>query len=92
MMSDEDKKKLCHRLSRIVGQVEAVSRMIDADDYCIDTLMQISAATGALHRVAEIILEQHLSSCVRDALESGNDEERQKKLDEIMTIFRKYGK
>ena len=92
MLSDDEKKKLAHRLSRINGQVEAVRRMIEEDEYCVDILMQLSAATGALHRVGEIVLDQHLNRCVREAMESGDDAERQAKLDEVMTIFRKYGK
>ncbi|WDQ18086.1 metal-sensitive transcriptional regulator [Rhodopirellula sp. P2] len=92
MLSADEKKKLAHRLSRINGQVEAVRRMIEADEYCVDILMQLSAATGALHRVGEIVLDQHLNRCVREAMESGSDAERQAKLDEVMTIFRKYRK
>lgn len=92
MLSDDEKKKLAHRLSRINGQVEAVRRMIEEDEYCVDILMQLSAATGALHRVGEIVLDQHLNRCVREAMKSGSDAERQAKVDEVMTIFRKYGK
>lgn len=90
--TDEDKTKLTNRLRRIVGQVEAVHRMIDDDKYCVDVLMQISAATGALHKVGELVLEEHLKSCVRDAMENGNDKDRDEKLRELMAIFRKYKK
>lgn len=92
MLSDDEKKKLAHRLNRVSGQVEAVRRMIDEDEYCVDILMQLSAATGALARIGEIILDQHLKRCVRDAMENGDEAERDTKLEEIMTIFRKYGK
>ena len=92
MLTDDEKKKLAHRLSRINGQVEAVRRMIEQDEYCVDILMQLSAATGALHRVGEIILDQHLRRCVQDAMRNGDDAERDAKLEEIMAIFRKYGK
>ena len=54
MLSNEDKKKIAHRLRRAVGQVEAIGRMIDDDAYCVDTLMQISAARGALSRIGEM--------------------------------------
>jgi DNA-binding FrmR family transcriptional regulator len=90
MLSDDEKKKLTHRLSRVNGQVDAIRRMIDEDEYCVDILMQLSAATGALDRIGEIILDQHLKRCVRNAMENGDDPEREAKLEEIMTIFRKY--
>lgn len=88
--SDDEKSKLINRLRRVSGQVEAVQRMIDDDDYCADILMQISAAVGALSKAGEIVLEEHLKSCVRDAMENGNDKDRDQKLEEIIAIFRKY--
>lgn len=90
--SDEEKSKLKNRLRRVAGQVDAVQRMIDDDEYCVDILMQISAATGALNKVGEVILEEHLKSCVRDAVENGNEKDREKKLEELIAIFRKYKK
>ena len=58
------------RLRRIEGQVRGVQRLVDEDAYCIDVLTQISAATRALQSVALELLDDHLSHCVRDALES----------------------
>ncbi|MEO8270938.1 MAG: metal-sensitive transcriptional regulator [Aureliella sp.] len=89
---DDEKSKLVNRLRRISGQVEAVQRMIEEDKYCVEILMQISASTGALHKVSELVLEDHLKSCVRQAMENGDAADRDQKLEEIMTIFRKYGK
>ncbi len=90
MLSDEDKKKIAHRLRRAVGQVEAIGRMIDDDAYCVDTLMQISAARKALSRIGEFVLEEHLKSCVRQAMQNGNKLERDEKLAELIAIFKKY--
>ena len=90
--SDEEKSKLKNRLRRVAGQVDAVQRMIDDDEYCVDILMQISAATGALSKVGEVILEEHLKSCVRDAMENGDDKDREQKLEELIAVFRKYKK
>lgn len=91
MLTDDEKKNLNHRLKRILGQVEAIGRMIEEDAYCVDTLMQVSAARGALGRVGEIVLQEHLKSCVRHALQNGDEAERDTKLEELMVIFRKYG-
>ncbi|WP_145174620.1 metal-sensitive transcriptional regulator [Rubripirellula lacrimiformis] len=90
MRSDDEKKKLNNRLRRVVGQVEAVGRMIDNDDYCVDILMQLSAATGALNKVGQIVLEQHLKTCVSDAIQSGDASDRDEKLSELIRVFRKY--
>lgn len=88
---DEDEKtKLQNRLRRVAGQVAAVERMIDEGAYCIDTLTQIAAATGALGKVGQLILESHIRSCVADAASSPNKADRDEKLEELIRIFRKY--
>ena len=90
MLSDDDKKKLRVRLRRIGGQVEAVGRMIEDDEYCVDILMQLSAATGALGKVGQIVLENHLKTCVQDAVAEGKEADREEKLRELVELFRKY--
>lgn len=66
------------RLRRIEGQVRGLARMVDEDAYCIDVLTQISAATKALESVALMLLDEHLSHCVRDAIHQGGDMAEQK--------------
>jgi CsoR family transcriptional regulator, copper-sensing transcriptional repressor len=55
------------RLKRIEGQVRGIARMVEDDQYCIDVLTQISAATKALQAVGLGLLDEHLSHCVVDA-------------------------
>lgn len=90
MLSDDEKKKLNNRLRRVIGQVEAVGRMIEDEEYCVDILMQLSAATGALDKVGQIVLEEHIKTCVSDAIESGDAADRDEKIAELIKIFRKY--
>ncbi|HEY2271535.1 MAG TPA: metal-sensitive transcriptional regulator [Jatrophihabitantaceae bacterium] len=59
------------RMRRIEGQIRGIARMIDEDDYCIDVLTQVSAATRALQSVALGLLEEHLAGCVVDAARAG---------------------
>lgn len=92
MLSDDEKTKLANRLRRIAGQVSAVQRMMDEDAYCVEILTQIAAASGALGKVGQIILESHIKSCVADAVKSGTAKQRDEKLDELIEIFRKYAR
>ncbi len=62
------------RLRRIEGQVRGIAKMVDEDQYCIDILTQVSAATKALQSVALGLLEEHLGSCVVDAARAGGPE------------------
>ncbi len=70
-----DSEKLHRRLNRIIGQVQAINRMIDEDVACEDVLSQINAAKSALHRCGQVILEGHIRHCVRDGLEHGDPEQ-----------------
>ena len=63
-----DKDDYARRLRRIEGQVRGLARMIDNDEYCIDVLTQVSAATRALRSVALGLLDEHLKHCVAEAM------------------------
>lgn len=70
-----DADNLHRRLKKIIGQVEAIDRMVDEDVPCEDLLTQISAAKSALNKVGQIVLEGHINHCVKDAVERGDTEE-----------------
>ncbi len=67
-----DNDALHKRLRRIIGQVQAIDRMIDEDVPCEDILSQINAAKSALHRCGQVVLEGHIRHCVRDGIEHGD--------------------
>ena len=74
----ENKDSHRRRLRRIEGQVRGLQNMIDEDRYCIDVLTQISAVTRALQEVAIGLLDEHLSHCVREAIQSGGPDADEK--------------
>jgi DNA-binding FrmR family transcriptional regulator len=73
-----EKEKHLNRLRRIEGQLRGLQRMVEEDQYCIDILTQVSAATKALQSFSLELLEQHLKGCVREAVASGGIEADQK--------------
>ncbi len=79
------------RLKRIAGQVAGIQRMIDADRYCVDVLVQIAAVRAALDRVGKIVLESHVETCVAGALDSSSLRERRQKVAELMEVFSRFG-
>jgi len=91
-MDDATRKKLSARLRRAEGQVAAVRRMIDEDAECVSILTQISAAQGAMGRVSEIVLADHIQCCVADAFADGDPERRQQQIDELLTLFSRHGR
>lgn len=67
------KDQYLKRLRRVEGQVRGLQRMVEDDQYCIDVLTQVAAATKALQAVALGLLEDHMSHCVADAAAEGGD-------------------
>jgi DNA-binding FrmR family transcriptional regulator len=78
-MAKDDYQK---RLRRIEGQIRGLQRMVDNDDYCIDILTQVSAATKALQSVAVGLLDEHLRHCVTDAVAAGGEGEAERLINE----------
>lgn len=72
------------RLRRTEGQVRGLQCMIEADEYCIDVLTQVSSVTAALQSVAVGLVDEHLRHCVGQAATRGDDEERDAKLTEAV--------
>lgn len=69
----EGKDDLLARLRRVEGQVRGIQRMVDDDEYCIDILTQITAASNALKKVAVGLLDDHIRHCVAHGTEKDRD-------------------
>ncbi len=92
VVMDTDTQKLINRrLRRAEGQVAGISRMIEEQEACVDVLMQISAVRGALGKIAQMMLANHLDTCVASAIESGDKEARREHIDEITDLFGRFG-
>ncbi len=71
--TDQEKKLLDNRLSRIEGQIRGLRKMLEADCYCPDILVQTSAVQAALNAFNRELLVSHLKSCVVNDIRAGND-------------------
>ena len=91
MLDGESKGRARGRLRRIEGQVQGLQRMIEADAYCVDVLLQIAAVQGALEQVQKLLLSRHVESCVSDALRSQSKGDRRRKIDELLEVFARFG-
>ncbi|MGG7059729.1 metal-sensing transcriptional repressor [Clostridium nigeriense] len=83
---NSERKKALQSLKTAKGQIEGIIKMIEEDRYCIDISNQIIASQSLLKKANLIILENHLSHCVKDAFIDGNGDE---KINEIMKILDK---
>ena len=87
MIHRSNKPQLINRLHRAIGQVQGIVRMIDQDRYCIDVVTQIQAARAALLRVETDMMRDHLSHCVKSAMQGDDHEDQQRKVDELITVL-----
>lgn len=85
-INSRSKEKLKQRLARAIGHLNAVHKMVDDEKYCIDILHQLKAVQAALDRTAELILKQHLDTCVVEAVQN-NDSARV--MEELWQLLRK---
>jgi DNA-binding FrmR family transcriptional regulator len=77
------------RLSRIEGQIGGLQRMIEADRYCVDILVQIKAASAALKKVEAELLKDHVDHCIAAAIANDDISERKEKIAELVDLLAK---
>ncbi len=71
------------------GQIDGIIKMVEEDRYCIDIAQQLMATEALLNTVNREVLTAHLKCCVR---ESGNQEELDHKIDELVSMLQKLMK
>lgn len=69
---EKEIKQLKNRLSRMAGQLNGISRMLDENRYCGDILTQVAAVESALQSFGYLILQEHLETCVVEEIQKGN--------------------
>lgn len=85
---EKEYKDLINRLSRIEGQIRGIKKMVESDCYCVDILMQVSAAGAALNAFSKVLLAEHIRGCVAEDIRNGKDET----IDELVETMKKLMK
>lgn len=81
----KDTVKLLRRLKIIEGQIRGLQEMIATETYCIDVITQTSAVKQALSGVEDVLMEDHLSTCVIQQIKKGQEK---KAIEEILKVYR----
>lgn len=92
MLTDETQANVLRRLKKVEGQVAGLRRMVEEGKYCIDVLQQVAAVHGALTQASKIIISNHLKTCVKSALESGDVTRGEKVIAELEDVFARYAR
>ena len=70
----EQTQAVLNRMSRAIGHMEAVKRMVEDGRDCSEVLIQIAAVRSAINNIGKLILEDHISHCIVDAVEHGDSQ------------------
>lgn len=84
-----DKQKLIRRLKIIEGQVRGLQEMIEKNIYCIDVITQTSAVKQALSSVEDILMENHLGTCLVHQIQKGKEKQAKEEMLKVYKLKRK---
>lgn len=85
-------KNVINRLNYLIGHLKANLKMVEEGRYCIDIIRQNQAVIAALQKVNELILKNHLETCVTRAIRGKNGEQRKRVFDELVEVFKEEQK
>ena len=71
----EHTKAVINRLSRAIGHLESIKKMVENGRDCSEVLIQLSAVKAAINNTGKVILQDHIQHCLVDAIESGDRKE-----------------
>ena len=70
----ENTKAVLNRLSRVIGHLQSIKRMVEDGRDCSEVLIQLSAVKAAINNTGKVILQEHIEHCLVDAIETGDRE------------------
>jgi len=82
---NKDNSQIKKYLNIAKGQLDGIIKMIDEDRYCLDISDQLMSTRALLKKTNNLILKNHIDSCVRNAIENGDNE----KVDEVIKALEK---
>lgn len=86
-MIEDIKKRAIHRSKIIEGQFKGVQKMIENEGYCVDILTQSLAIQKSLASLNKLILENHLRTHVAEMMNSSDEREQAKAIDELLNLY-----
>ncbi len=86
--TEDEIKRLVHRLNRMEGQIRGIRAMVEDGAYCVDILTQSAAVTAAMNAFNRELLARHIRTCVAEDIRQGSDDT----LDELVNTLQKLMK
>ncbi len=91
-MISEKKKKTLISFKKAQSHISKIIEMVESDKYCIDVMQQNLAVLGLLRSAHQALMENHLNSCFKSAMESHNEKKKQQMTEEILKVTNLFNK
>ena len=86
-MIDDLKKRSLHRAKIIEGQMRGLQKMIEHEEYCMDIMTQSLAIQKSIGSLNQLILENHVRTHITEKMQSGDDDQKEDALTELMKLY-----
>ncbi|MDP9371636.1 MAG: metal-sensitive transcriptional regulator [Chloroflexota bacterium] len=83
------KEDALKRLNYIEGHLRGIRKMVEEDAYCVDILKQTYAVQRAIEKFEQVLLRDHLNSCVPNGIREGRDDEVLGELEQLFSLSRR---
>jgi len=87
-----DRTKTAIAFKKAKSHLEKILKMIDEEEYCINIMQQNLAVIGLLKSAHQQLMEGHLNSCFKHAMETGDEDTKQKMVTEMLTVTKLYNR
>ena len=85
----KNKQRIGRRLKILEGQIRGLQEMVEKNTYCIDVITQTSAVKQGLSNVEDLLLENHLGSCILNQVKSGQTDKAKMEILKVYKLKRK---
>jgi len=80
------KEKTLINFKKTQGLMAKIIKMVEANEYCIDIMQQNLAAIGLLKSAHQMLMENHLNTCFKNAMSTKNEKRKQEMIEEILSV------
>ncbi len=87
-----NKQKALINFKKANSLTAKIIQMVEDGDYCIDIMQQNLAVIGLLRSAHEMLMENHLNSCFKNAMSSTNEKKKQQMTEEILKVTKLFNK
>lgn len=86
------KEKTLINFKKAQGLISKIIKMIENNEYCIDVMQQNLAVVGLLKSAHQMLMENHLNTCFKTAIESKNEKKKREMAQEILKVTKLFNK